>query len=312
MRLEKRRSGSWRGGSGIAALLARDWLVQAIGIASSLILLALLVKMVEAVPAMAQSPQPLQNQDIVEMVHAKLSDSVIIAKIKSSSCKFDTRASELIKLKSEGVSDQVLKAMAECGAPASARPTRTAHPTNPNGPMSPHPPGIYWESTTGGHTQMVVLEASSYSRGEMSGGLKMGFTMGISKAKWKVIVNGARANFRIPDSKPHFWFYFANSGGAFSSGPSSPSDFTLVKLDRHGSHRELVVGKAGLTGVSSGVPSNDTISLNAKQVSPGIYETVPAKQLKAGEYAFLPAGQGALALSMTGGKLFDFEIEVNR
>ena len=140
----------------------------------------------------------------------------------------------------------------------------------------------------------------------------MGLSMGISKAKWKVVVAGARAGLHITVNEPEFWFYFPNSSGSFSSGPSRPNDFTLVKLERHHSDRELVVGKASVTGVSSGVPSKDTIAVSSKQVSAGIYEVVPAEPLKPGEYAFLPAGQGGMVLSMTGGKLFDFEVDKSR
>lgn len=284
---------------------------RAVAVAASAFLLYLLSVVATVSPALAQgsSGQVLHNEDVIQMVHAKLSDGLIIAKIKSSACKFDTSTSQLIKLKSEGVSDAVLKAMAECGAPAAAPAAAAASPANPNDPTSPHPPGIYWESKSGGHTQMAALEPSSYSRGKMTGGLAMGFTMGISKAKWKVVVNGARARLHIPDSKPEFWFYFATAGGSFSAGPSSPNDFTLVILNKRHSHRELVVGQANITGVSSGVPSKETVSLSTKEVSPGIYEAVPTKPLKPGEYAFLPAGQGSMTLSMTGGKLFDFEID---
>ena len=136
-------------------------------------------------------------------------------------------------------------------------------------------------------------------------------SMGLSKAKWKVIVNGARASLHIPDGTPQFWFYFANAGSAFSSGPSSPDDFTLVKLERHGSDRELVVGKVGTFGASNGVPRKDTITLNSKEVSQGIYKVLPGEPLKPGEYAFVPAGEN-MGLSSAGGKLFDFEVSTNR
>jgi hypothetical protein len=45
------------------------------------------------------------------MVKAKLADSIVIQKIKSSTCEFDTSADALIKLKDAGVSDTVIQAM---------------------------------------------------------------------------------------------------------------------------------------------------------------------------------------------------------
>jgi hypothetical protein len=59
------------------------------------------------------SAQSLTNNDVVKMVQAQLGDSVIIAKIKSSRCEFDTSPDALISLKQAGVSNSVLQAMTE-------------------------------------------------------------------------------------------------------------------------------------------------------------------------------------------------------
>ena len=55
----------------------------------------------------------LRNQDIVDMSKAGLPDSVLIAKINSSSCEFDTTVARLKELKGSGVPDAVLLAMVE-------------------------------------------------------------------------------------------------------------------------------------------------------------------------------------------------------
>jgi hypothetical protein len=256
------------------------------------------------------------------MVKAGFDNQTIIKAIQANPTKFDVSPQSLLALKNSGVNQTIIQAMLsrttaeENGSAAPAPPGKNGSPSsaaaaNPNNPKSPHPPGIYWDSTTAGQSQMVELEASTYSRGKTSGVFGAAMSMGLSKAKWKVIVNGSRASLRIPASTPEFWFYFANTGSAFSSGPSSPDDFTLVKLERHGSDRELVVGKVGAFGASNGVPQKDTITLNSKEVSPGIYEAVPAKPLDPGEYAFVPAGEN-MGLSSAGGKLFDFEVDSSR
>jgi tetratricopeptide (TPR) repeat protein len=62
------------------------------------------------------SPVPAQgltNDDIIKLVQAKLPDSVVITKIKSSSCDFDTTPDALINLKRAGVSDSVLQAIVD-------------------------------------------------------------------------------------------------------------------------------------------------------------------------------------------------------
>ena len=63
-------------------------------------------------PGNAQA-QGLSNDDIIKLVQMKLGDSVIIAKIKSSPCAFETSVDGIAKLKQAGVSDVVLQAMVE-------------------------------------------------------------------------------------------------------------------------------------------------------------------------------------------------------
>ncbi len=65
--------------------------------------------------AQAASGQALTNDDVIKLVQLKLADSVVIAKIKSSACAFDTSVAGLSQLKQAGVSDAVLQAMVEGG-----------------------------------------------------------------------------------------------------------------------------------------------------------------------------------------------------
>jgi len=55
----------------------------------------------------------LTNSNIIELVKAGLSESIILAKIKNSKSEFDTSSSALIKLKENGVSDNLVTAMIE-------------------------------------------------------------------------------------------------------------------------------------------------------------------------------------------------------
>jgi hypothetical protein len=57
----------------------------------------------------------LRNQDIIKMAKAGFDDAIIIAKIGSSKCQFDTSTDGLIQLKQSGVSAAVLKAMVGAG-----------------------------------------------------------------------------------------------------------------------------------------------------------------------------------------------------
>ncbi|HXR38998.1 MAG TPA: hypothetical protein VN776_07895 [Terracidiphilus sp.] len=57
------------------------------------------------------SSDALTNRDVVKMARAKLGDGIILSKIKTSACNFDTSVDALVKLKEAGVSDPVIQAM---------------------------------------------------------------------------------------------------------------------------------------------------------------------------------------------------------
>lgn len=64
----------------------------------------------------ATDPMLLTNETVVKMATFKLGDAVILDKIKSSQCNFDTSPDALIKMKQAGISDAVLQAMIGAGA----------------------------------------------------------------------------------------------------------------------------------------------------------------------------------------------------
>ena len=61
-------------------------------------------------------PGVFTNEEIIKLVQEKLPDSVVLAKIQSSNCDFDTSTDALIKLKRSGASDSVLKAVVDSKA----------------------------------------------------------------------------------------------------------------------------------------------------------------------------------------------------
>jgi hypothetical protein len=66
-------------------------------------------------PAAPEEPAKpgLTNADIVSMAKARLPEAVILAKIKTSNCTFDASPQALVKLKTAGVTDNVLIAITE-------------------------------------------------------------------------------------------------------------------------------------------------------------------------------------------------------
>ena len=66
-----------------------------------------------AIPMSGQQ-KPLTNTDVLTMVKSGLSSEIVIAKIKSSTCAFDTSPKTLADLKTSGVPDAVILAVVQC------------------------------------------------------------------------------------------------------------------------------------------------------------------------------------------------------
>lgn len=284
-----------------------------------LMLLSVLHPLALASGGQAAATAALSNEDVIKMVQAKLPDAVVVAKIKSSPCKFDTSPDALIKLKQAGISDAVMQAMAEAGAPAASTnpgPAAKEPPLDPNDPLAEHDPGIYYVRQNPGGRRMTQLDPTAYSGGKSGGTFTSGLTYGIKKAKWKAVVRGGRANVRITEQSPTFYFYFeqkhgtlsyAGGAGSWFGGLSSPNQFSLVRLESKKDSRELVVGEFGATGASTGTRGKDVTEFNFEKVAPGIYKVVPRADMQPGEYCFFYTGQNT-AMGAGGGNLFDFGI----
>jgi len=133
-------------------------------------------------------PNTLTNDKVIRMASAKLGDAVILGKIKTSQCSFDTSTDALIKLKNAGVSDAVLQTMIETGAQSNRSdsgeaPLDSAQPTtlsglyvslfsqaqlqfNRDGSFSQHGPGS-WENsghfTVNGDTLSLMYPSTGRS-----------------------------------------------------------------------------------------------------------------------------------------------------
>jgi hypothetical protein len=55
----------------------------------------------------------LTNADVIGMVRARLSEKIIVTKIRTAKCHFDTTPNALIQLKNAGTSDAVVLVLTE-------------------------------------------------------------------------------------------------------------------------------------------------------------------------------------------------------
>jgi formylglycine-generating enzyme required for sulfatase activity len=100
----------------------------------------------------------LQNEDVIKMVKAGFDDTVIIAKIGSSKCQFDTSTDALIQLKQSGVSAAVLNVMVGGGA-ALAVP-QPAEIAAGGKKAEPEPPQVYKPRPLPSGQHFVIIDIS--------------------------------------------------------------------------------------------------------------------------------------------------------
>ena len=154
---------------------------------------------------------PLTNRDIMTMVRAKLSPTLIIEKIKTSPCAFDTFPSVLAEMKYKGVPDEVLMAMVE--APHGGRPTpnvregsgrgSTASVSRDSALTSSDNSAVLTEISIPDGTPLEVESTFNVSSGEVEEGSPVSFTV-VHPVKINgitVVASGARATARVTKAK---------------------------------------------------------------------------------------------------------------
>src|SRR5271165_2223295 len=161
-------------------------------------------------------------------------------------------------------------------APREETPAKVAAPPaiekprgDPNDPLTPHAPGIYYLQQDGGARKLVELEeAPPASRSIQTGrGSAFGGFGGLGGPKWKTMIFGEKAHLRAAPGRPVFYFYFPTvesdastyglSNDAFRH-TSTPSGFVLVHLQTHKNLREIPA-KGSVTAT---VDEKDTVSFD--------------------------------------------------
>lgn len=243
------------------------------------------------------------NKTVVTMTKAGLPQSVILAKIQTSNTNFDVSVDAMIGLKKQGVSDDVLTAMATKGSTGNIVSAGATGLTPLEITLTKAESGIYFNDEAAG--QPLQLDASVFSSGKTGSGLLTAMTYGIAKTKQKAILSGAQANFQLKSKNPVFYFVFPHNSGTdlgnqlnnnvgFYNNASSPNEFMLVKFKVSGKQRQVVTGSFNsYSGFSNGIDDNNKVAYRFVKVSPGLYKVYFEEPLPSGEYAFVFGGTAA-------------------
>ena len=241
--------------------------------------------------SVAESEQPLTNEDVLASLEAGLPSAVLAASIATSAARFDVSKDALIALANAGVPADVLTAMIE----ASAR--QRATETNFSGTPC-ETPGIFAERDGG--LQATDAAATSRADGQsMAGGIasaalgevSRGFLPGLPSSM-KIIIPEATAALRLAAPRPTFLvcaMQFPLSAGGIPPVAVDLNGLRLVALTvrKRRGERTLKIGRNGIfTGPIYAISKRKLRAFEYDEVKPGVYRIRVVAALAPGEYGF--------------------------
>jgi hypothetical protein len=243
--------------------------------------------------------QVMNNDSVVKLVKAGLSDDLIVATINGSPGTYDTSTDGIIALKTAGASDKVIAAIiARAAAPATPPPAPPV--AAPAAPASKIPDGvddigIYYQAKDGSW-QEIITETVTKKTG---GVLKSIASDGIVKGD----VNG---NLKGPTSRLHLTL--PENFIIYTPEGRSPGEYLLVRFRVHEKDREFRSETGGVFHQSTGA-ARDSVDFQVKKIAPRVYQVALGQDLGKGEYGFLaPNDEGNLGSVAGSGKMYTFSI----
>lgn len=235
---------------------------------SSFLFLAPLSQLLAQQPASGE----IDNARVVEMSKLGLGDDIIIAKIKTSQCKFSLTDNDLLLLKMSGVSDKVIAAMLEASVVTTARVSLDGKP----------------------------LELHTLAQAKVGGRLGRALTVGIKSAKTKAYLQGPHANV----------FTGTNPTIVLELPPNdSVNNYILVRMDAKEDRREIeVAATGGVVGGKAGIRAESIVPTAVTPLGSNQFQLTASTRISRGEYIIYVVGS---ADTMKGihGKGYDFTVD---
>jgi hypothetical protein len=245
----------------------------------------------------AAAQQAMNNDSIVKMVKAGLSDDLIVSTINASAGTYNTSADGIIALKTAGVSDKVVAAVvARASAPAVPV---AAPPPTPVAAAFTLPPGIddvgvYYKDKTGAWAPLLP-EIVNFKTG---GVLKSIATDGIVKGDLNGHIQGERA--KNSATFPLVLAVYVPEGTAIT-------EYQLLRLRTNHSSREFRSVTGGVMHVSGGA-TRDAVEFDSTKIAPRVYQITLQQSLGRGEYGLLPPGAYGSSNLGSSGKIYSVSI----
>ena len=253
--------------------------------------------------------QALDNQSVIKLVKAGLSEDLIVTTINSSPGTYDTSADGLIALKKAGAGDKVIAAIvvkasgAAASAPVTPAPAGSAttpapavvlaHGALPDGVDSV---GIYYLDSSGSHWQEVPAEVVNF---KSEGALKHYASAGLLKGEKTGLVGGNHSPLTL--KLPAKFVLYVLEGRA-------PGEYQLIRLHENADSREFRAANGGIVHDDGGA-LRDVMDYTPKKIAPHVYLVEMNEDYDKGEYGFLPPSDLPLGSSIpTATKIYSFSL----
>jgi hypothetical protein len=249
--------------------------------------------------------QALNNDAVIKLVKAGLSDDLIVSTINAEPGIFDTSPDGLIALKAAGASDKVvaaivLKATAPPPVAATPAPAPAAEaPAPAPAAVSAFPAGIdevgvYYKDKSGAWTPLMP-EVVNFKTG--------GVLKSIASDGWvKEDINGhiVGRHAKLSATYPFVMAVYVPEGTAIT-------EYQLLRLRTSSSSREFRSKTGGVFHASGGA-KRDSVDFQPEKLAPRLYQITLQQTLGKGEYGLLPPGSYSSANMASGGKIYSVSI----
>lgn len=249
--------------------------------------------------AAALAQQALNNDAVIKLVKAGLSDDLIVTTINASPGSYDTSASGLIALKGGGASDKVVQAIvlrASAGAAASAGGAAGGAGNALTGlPPAVDSVGVYYQDASG-NWQEANAEVVNFKTG---GAVKHLASVGVIKEDMNGMIAGTKSKLDL--KMPASFIFYVPEG-------RSPGEYQLLRLRINKDSREFRSSTGGVVHEKGGA-QRDMVDYTSKKIAPRAYEITLGGEVGKGEYGFLPPLDAMSEKSMaSSGKMYTFTL----
>jgi hypothetical protein len=239
--------------------------------------------------------QTMNNDAIIKLVKAGLSDNLILSTISASPGSYDTSANALITLKAAGVSDKIIAAILTKNAGGSSDSNASATTSSTGLPPGVDSVGVYYR-TPAGTWEEISTEVVNFKSG---GALKHLASVGFIKGDLNGHIGGNRSHLAI--KMPASFIFYVPEG-------RSPGEYQLLRLRVEINSREFRSFTGGIVHETGGA-IRDNVDFESKKIAPRAYQVTLGADIGKGEYGFLPPLDTVSEKNIaSSGKIYSFSL----